>query len=312
MLTLALQTQQQQIDFAATKEDALAFALGAAEQFLRAYEFATGAEKKQLHRQAKAALDRAATIKNCDVWNPTPLIEFEDEDSTADDKGRKTAEDRPSLPLLPSDRASVSPSISSKSESPHAEREAGCSVPRRSNLLIDLSTEEPYSAMAGRSPLGPKPRKAVAQLKPPLSTRRRTTKESIILLRASMTQGSKYPPWENDPTSAEFEQQPTAEKFRYDGINTCPSSTELIFCPRDARDPSLSIAQREMFKCWARPDEAFPPPLLVPDGGNDAELMMHAKHPVDLVQDAVTDCSVVASLCAATSRTEDGYGQVSL
>lgn len=84
------------------------------------------------------------------------------------------------------------------------------------------------------------------------------------------------------------------------------------YCYSDVRDLTLSFAQRDMFKCWARPDEALPPPLLALNGERvDMKPLMHADRPVDLVQDAVTDCSVVASLCAASSRTEDGFGQVS-
>lgn len=37
---------------------------------------------------------------------------------------------------------------------------------------------------------------------------------------------------------------------------------------------------------------------------------MSASGPTDLVQDVLTDCSVVASLCATTSRSERGLGQV--
>jgi len=37
---------------------------------------------------------------------------------------------------------------------------------------------------------------------------------------------------------------------------------------------------------------------------------MEAKHKVDLVQDVTTDCSVVASLCAAIAREERGLDKV--
>lgn len=43
-----------------------------------------------------------------------------------------------------------------------------------------------------------------------------------------------------------------------------------------------------------------------------SEPVMSVTEPTDLVQDVLTDCSVVASLCAATSRSERGLGNVSL
>lgn len=37
---------------------------------------------------------------------------------------------------------------------------------------------------------------------------------------------------------------------------------------------------------------------------------MSSPLPIDLVQDAATDCSVVASLCAGVARSERGYDKV--
>lgn len=37
---------------------------------------------------------------------------------------------------------------------------------------------------------------------------------------------------------------------------------------------------------------------------------MKASRSMDLVQDAATDCSVVASMCAGIARTERGHDQV--
>lgn len=38
---------------------------------------------------------------------------------------------------------------------------------------------------------------------------------------------------------------------------------------------------------------------------------MSSSRPIDLVQDAASDCSVVASLCAGVARAERGHDQVS-
>jgi calpain-7 len=39
--------------------------------------------------------------------------------------------------------------------------------------------------------------------------------------------------------------------------------------------------------------------------------VMSTSRPIDLVQDAATDCSVVASLCAGIARAERGHDEVS-
>jgi hypothetical protein len=76
-------------------------------------------------------------------------------------------------------------------------------------------------------------------------------------------------------------------------------------------DLQLSDAQKEIFAGWRRPTETF--------GSQSADehwevdrhaSVMAAVHEMDLVQDITTDCSVVASLCALTARTEKGHGKV--
>lgn len=48
-----------------------------------------------------------------------------------------------------------------------------------------------------------------------------------------------------------------------------------------------------------------------PDTATDVlEPVMSVTETTDLVQDVLTDCSVVASLCATTSRAERGLGKV--
>lgn len=76
------------------------------------------------------------------------------------------------------------------------------------------------------------------------------------------------------------------------------------------RDPAgflpLSKAQAELLAGWKRPHE------INTDG--DARLLptdaaaAAAAEPLDLTQDVVTDCSVVASLCACYRRDELGFG----
>ena len=96
-----------------------------------------------------------------------------------------------------------------------------------------------------------------------------TTREKIILLQGSKLHGSVFPPWTDSPASNEFEGQ-------------FEDSTEFSF----------SREQLEVFDGWRRPQPA--------DGSANAK----RTEKVDLVQDVTTDCSVVASLCASTARTE--------
>lgn len=75
---------------------------------------------------------------------------------------------------------------------------------------------------------------------------------------------------------------------------------------RDPTELELSDAQREIFAGWKRPHEtSTEPPELLED------LLMTSSDGIDLVQDITTDCSVVASLCAATARASKGHGTVS-
>lgn len=77
---------------------------------------------------------------------------------------------------------------------------------------------------------------------------------------------------------------------------------------RDNVELPLSAVQLEVFDAWRRPREL-----------RDQSPTTMARCPtmwahgrVDLVQDITTDCSVVASLCAATASSERGNTDVTL
>lgn len=76
---------------------------------------------------------------------------------------------------------------------------------------------------------------------------------------------------------------------------------------RDAPDLHLSDVQREIFAGWKRPHEL----LSEKEGKADTEVnpVMSVTGKSDFVQDVLTDCSVVASLCATTSREERGLAK---
>ncbi|OJD21454.1 hypothetical protein ACJ73_07203 [Blastomyces percursus] len=129
------------------------------------------------------------------------------------------------------------------------------------------------------------------RLREPVSTRNLSNREQIILLEASKLNGFVFPPWSAVPNASEFELEEDDELFM------------------DSCDLPLSGLQREIFNGWKRPAEILG---IGEANKDDAEIptpVMGAIHPIDLVQDVTTDCSVVASLCAAISQVERGYSK---
>ncbi|KAK5988750.1 Calpain-like protease palB/cpr-8 [Cladobotryum mycophilum] len=101
--------------------------------------------------------------------------------------------------------------------------------------------------------------------------------ELEILHQASHLHGSNYPIWETQPSDAEFRRG---------------SDTEIFI---DNANFTLSSIQEAHFAAWSRPQELFGSA----DGQDDD--FMRLEKTCDLVQDVTTDCSVVASLSAATT-----------
>ncbi|KAL2849170.1 hypothetical protein BJY01DRAFT_211165 [Aspergillus pseudoustus] len=127
-------------------------------------------------------------------------------------------------------------------------------------------------------------------IRPLTSTRSLTTREKIILLEGTKLNGFLFPPWKADPGFGEFER--TADE---DGLFT------------DKPDLHLSFLQRDIFAGWKRPHELLSDH--VDQSGVPLAPVMTITGKTDLVQDVLTDCSVVASLCATTSRTERGIDE---
>ncbi|KAL4938292.1 hypothetical protein BDV06DRAFT_201189 [Aspergillus oleicola] len=124
----------------------------------------------------------------------------------------------------------------------------------------------------------------------PTSTRILTTREEIILLEGAKLNGFKFPPWKVDPSPEEFELVADG-----DGLFT------------DKPDLHLSDLQRDIFGGWKRPHELLS--KQVDEAGTSPTPVMSVHDKTDLVQDVLTDCSVVASLCATTSRSERGLDE---
>ena len=121
------------------------------------------------------------------------------------------------------------------------------------------------------------------QLKQPISTRKLTTRESIIILEASKLHDCLFPPW-SDPDAI-----PTSE-------GEIPFTDNFHF--------TLSQLQLEDFGCWASV------PNILRDFESHLACQRTSDKSLDLVQDLTTDCSVVASLCAITARTENGFNDL--
>ena len=89
-----------------------------------------------------------------------------------------------------------------------------------------------------------------------------------------------------------------------------------LISSRDKTSLRLSDSQASMLQGWLRPDQALPPPNVNVTALNQASYRnlkptMRRADRTDLVQDAATDCSLVASLCAAVARAEKGHPRVS-
>ncbi|OCL06721.1 cysteine proteinase [Glonium stellatum] len=132
----------------------------------------------------------------------------------------------------------------------------------------------------------------IRKLMEPASVRIFSKKEEIILLRASKLNGFTFPPWRAAPDSAEF---------------TLADGAELFV---DTPELGLSSHQLQFFGGWARAEDALPPPEWFPGSRENLGPVMCANGSVDLVQDAATDCSVVASLCASVARSERGHAKM--
>ncbi|KAK0609612.1 Calpain-like protease palB/RIM13 [Lasiodiplodia hormozganensis] len=158
-------------------------------------------------------------------------------------------------------------------------------LPNISSLSLDST---PSQTAKTASPLNSSPQK-YPKLKPePISDRVLPTAEQILLLKSSKINGATFPPWKENPTAADFILKPGEPAFVDD--------TEL----------RLSSAQLESFDGWKRAKDALPPPAWATTGTAKTGPTMITENRNDLVQDAATDCSVVASLLAGTARVERG------
>ncbi|KAJ8111713.1 hypothetical protein OPT61_g5757 [Boeremia exigua] len=339
----AASNYRSQIQTAATKDEALTLAIGAAESLMKALKLSSDPdEKKQLKAQCGVLMDVADRIKKSSDWTrltkqpetnnnaqigqwmanvdssgtPVPAYEetvFSESSSTysfprtaAPANARSTSGNTPfSSVSFPSQ---VSPDGSLYRDDPR----------QALNPLIDLSDDrlppthghssnfntdtqrkdrfQIHGRDAGLSPdAGHKaPTLSANSIQQPQNPQSRgeQKKEEIILLKASAVNGFKCPPWDKNPAPTDF----------------TPQDGQKLFT--DTHDLSLSPYQEQFFHGWVRAADAVPPPSLYPNSRDGIGPLMSSSRPIDLVQDAASDCSVVASLCAGVARAERGHDQM--
>lgn len=150
----------------------------------------------------------------------------------------------------------------------------------------NISPQRGDQASASSSP-------SKAGLKQPISKRKLTTREEIILLEGSKLNGFVFPPWREDPSPEEF----TVKEGQVPFVDS-----QLL---------KLSSLQLNTFAGWKRPSEAFSGiDILQDDVRLPTQPTMQREEKIDLVQDMTSDCSVVASLCAVSARAERGHPRV--
>ena len=126
----------------------------------------------------------------------------------------------------------------------------------------------------------------------PTSLRKLTTKEQIIILEGSKLNGFVFPPWKGHAKAEEFKLIDGTKQFE------------------DLPRLDLSNEQQEIFDGWKRPAEALTSIATAAGSEDITKPTMVNTAVTDLVQDATSDCSIVASLCVSTARAERGHSKV--
>ncbi|KAL9099158.1 MAG: hypothetical protein Q9163_005302 [Psora crenata] len=121
-------------------------------------------------------------------------------------------------------------------------------------------------------------------LREPQSKRDLSTREKIIILENSKLNGCIFAPWTTEPRPADF------------------AAETPDLCYVDDTSFALSLTQAEILDGWRIPEG-----IGAKFSGYPSLSQRPINRALDLIQDITTDCSVVASLCAATSRTARGH-----
>ncbi|KAH9862133.1 hypothetical protein IAQ61_010336 [Plenodomus lingam] len=302
---------------ATTQDDALDAAIGIAEHLMKALKLSSNPdERRELKAQCGEIMTVADHIKKSPNWTPSAQQQPKSVKNTRIDQWAKdVAGTGGSATTFEDDISQSSSSRHGLSSATAPVGNVGAST--GSSMIATAETTEPdlpsnfglKSNMASQSPVlqvQPTPVKAnaaptspsvapysqIRRLVEPVSSRKRSKREDIILLKASMVNGFKCPPWDKTPGSDEFLATQGAEPFS------------------DTHELSLSPYQQQFFKGWVRAQQAIPPPSMFSGDRSGIGPLMSSSRCIDLVQDAASDCSVVASLCASVARSERGHDQM--
>lgn len=134
-----------------------------------------------------------------------------------------------------------------------------------------------------------------SRIEHPVSHRKLTTRENIILLEGSKLNGAIFRQWTEPPPISDFELQ--------DG--------QTLF--EDKFEFSLAETQVKHFAGWRRSREALALIKIEKNGKmlpNEATMEKLGRW--DMVQDVAPDCSVIASLCVGSERAEKGHRRVGI
>ncbi|OAK95249.1 cysteine proteinase [Phaeosphaeriaceae sp. SRC1lsM3a] len=310
------QKYRSQLQSAANKDEALSLAISAAESLMGALRLSSDpTEKQRLKAECRDIMNAADRIKNDVDWRPTAALRQESSQgmninqwaadlvsAQSPSVGSEYATEQASSLRLGLSSTTATPDNASSS----SDRPQPVSEPIFEKYLPPVAKfsalSEPADALQDQTSTmrdkahSSSPSKTVYshvhRLTEPISTRRRAKREDIILLKASMVNGFKCPPWDRNPSPDEF---------------VAIRNTELF---TDTHDLSLSPYQQQFFRGWIRAADAIPPSNTLSTDRQGIGPLMSSSRTIDLVQDAATDCSVVTSLCAAIARAERGHDQM--
>ncbi|KAH6890297.1 hypothetical protein B0T10DRAFT_315346 [Thelonectria olida] len=139
---------------------------------------------------------------------------------------------------------------------------------QKCNQLITLAEQLKTAQRAGSSSQPPRQHQSRQETQP---------QPDSLLNQSSRLHGNYFPPWTSNPAEDEFVLPPNKVTFADNAVLT------------------LSPKQEATFGGWKTLRELYPE-----SDQTDDETFMGSVNGCDLVQDLTTDCSVVASLCAAT------------
>jgi hypothetical protein len=161
-------------------------------------------------------------------------------------------------------------------------------VPKTRDGVFDLTALDRLLQSASPTSLAP-------IFTEPENSKPLSNSEKLLVLRSGNIYGQKFKLWNRKPIAEDFEHPAMF-------IDHIP----LSWAP----------ALVDHFDSWQKADRALPPPQLISKDIAGAHIqlgpIMKAEKPINLVQDAAFDCSLVAGLCALVGRVQRGFDSVSI